>query len=914
MVGVFIQETHAVSTRGAILLQEDCNKVTARSNHKHEPVIMVLAFLFVFVTLLTSGDAIAMPPQLYHSAAYQSPVRGEPDDLLLLPGYGFAADDAVVYRAISTTANALLAPSFMPDRSTAESGIAAVVSAADIPFSLTIQLPPFLRADQSYALWVRNRQGEWSQPVMINDARPLWFTPAYMYATASLASLPRELKVVGRNMQPSPGHLTQIRLIGPQSFTADALTSDAPSSETLNQYVARAPLPKSLRPGSYRIEVSRDGASWLGVPDQRLEVLPDPAQRAEFSVSDVQFGGCRPDDGADDTACLVRAIAAAKNAGGGSVYLGPGTWDLIDSRQPGLIGDEGIAVPEGVALRGAGSRLTRLARHAEWTDRAPSAAGLTLLGNTLVTGFTFMDLKVYQAQDRAGPFLQLGEHFDRVAAESSPSPRTPTVDAVIITGNVFDKTMVAIGNGGLPISRLVIAYNTIGAFHSALQLGGNGYNMVEKFRIDDSVIAHNVFKPGSELNLVEKTGTLVSELGAGHRVDFSENTADGASKDYLYSTKDATGWRAAFFWNMNNNVEEMLVSQNVATCTGDKIGDGEAISFDNNFNTFGFKSAVSVVRANVASVAVSESLATRQNNRDVPIASYYVDHWVQIVDGPGLGEARKIVSYSTDSATNTTTFTVAPNWDVIPVPGRSRIAVGREFWQVYTLGNQVDNRRPLCQKSNRSRLNAGAISVWAQSADSVIAGNRQYDSDGIFVQQNYIVPEHPCTDCTMAALFQSSLEIRANLVDGEYDWDNDCSTSGIALGIAAAAWGDGKPPAVGFGVSISRNTVRHADGQYGGAIAQLGTWYAGPEPHRWPLSQNVIIQHNSILDIDGPRALPICGKSHARMGIAFPDDEIAWNTLLYANSCKNVSTPVGPGGVNTAKICSASAPHSCECP
>jgi hypothetical protein len=759
---------------------------------------------------------------------------------------------------------------------------------------------------------VRTGRGEWSQAVKINDARPLWFSPAYVYASSSPASLPRELKVVGRNMQPSPGHLTQVRLIGPQSFTVDALSD--PSREIMNQYVARVQLPPFLKAGRYRIEVSRDGTSWLGVPDQSLEVLPDPPPVAEFSVSDTAFGGCRPDDGADDTPCIVHAIAAASSAGGGSVYFGPGTWDLIDSRQQGVIDDEGIVVPAGVRLRGAGGGLTQLARHAEWTARAPAAAALTLRGHSVVTGFTFRDLKVYEAQDRAGPFLQLGEHFDRVAAESPPSAGTPIVDSVVITGNTFDKTMVAIGNGGLPIRRLLVTYNTFGAFHAALELAGNGYNMLEKYRIDDSVIAHNIFKPGSELNLIDKTGPLVSELGAGHRVDFSENTADGASADYLYSLEDAKGWRAAFFWNMNNNVEEVLVSQNIATCTGDKIGDGEAISFDNNANTYAFKTAVSVVQATPASIAVSASLAARQNSRDVPVASYYVDHWAQIVEGPGLGQARKITGYSKDPATNITTFKVTPDWDVVPVPGRSRISVGREFWQVYTLGNEVDNRKPKCQKSNRSRHNAGAISMWAQSADSVIAGNRQYDSDGIFVQQNYVVPEHPCTDCTMAILFQSSLEIDGNLVDGEYDWDNDCSVSGIALGVAAAPWGDATPPTVGFGVSISRNTIRHADGQYSGAIAQLGTWHSGPPPHRWALSQNVIIHHNSIADITGARALPLCGKSQPRIGIAFPEDDIAWNTVLYANSCQNVSTPIGRDGVHTARICPSSAPDSCECP
>ena len=872
---------------------------------------MALARFLALVTLFVGAGAVAAPPELYRRAAYESPVRGDPDDLLLLAGYGFSVDDIVVYRTVPDSAKLPSAPSEVPAYSSPEFGLAPIVSSADVPYSLTIKLPQNMRADQTYALWVRTVRGEWSKAVKINDARPLWISPAYVHASDSPASLARELKIVGRNLQPSPGQSTRIRLIGPQQFTGTAL-SDTGSSATLNSYVVRVPLPPRLAPGRYRIRVNRDGANWVDVEGQSLEVLPDRPPAAEFSVSDPRFGGCRPDDGADDTACIVRAAAAAKRAGGGAVYFGPGTWDLIDGSQPGLVAGEGIIVAAGVQLRGAGSALTRLQRHTEWNEHAATAA-FTLVGHTLVTGFTFRDLQIYRPSDRAGPFFQLGEDFQRAASAPDASVDTAAVSDVVITRNTFDRPIVAIGGGGLPINRLFVTYNTFGAYNSALELGGNPYDMIHKYRIDDSVIDYNDFKPGSKLDLVHKTGTIASELGAGHRVDFSGNTADGTSTDYLYAPDDARGWRAAFFWNLNGNVEEVLVSQNTATCTGDKIGDGEAISFDNNTNTFAFRGAPTVVQATADSVAVSATLAARQNDRDVPVASYYVDHWLQIVGGPGLGEARKIIGYSTDPITHVTTFKVAPDWDVVPAPGQTRVAVGREFWQLYALDNQADNRKPLCQKSNRSRRAGGEIVLWAQSADTVIAGNRQYDSDGIFVQQAYVVPEHPCPDCTMQGFFQSFLEIRANVVDGEYDWTTDCSASGITAGVAAASWGNEAPPTVGFGVSISHNTIRHADAQHGGAIAQLDSWTAGPEPHRWPLSDNMIIDHNSIADIDGPRAVPLCGTSRPRIGIAFPDPAIAWRTVLYANSCKHVSMPVGGGGVDTVKVCPSSTPDSCEC-
>ncbi len=153
----------------------------------------------------------------------------------------------------------------------------------------------------------------------------------------------------------------------------------------MGRYLVRMALPNHLAlPGPYRVEVSRDGASWRAVEGQSLEVLPDPPAMRRFSVSDPEFGSCRPDDGADDTPCVIRAIHAAAEAGGGSVYFGPGTWDLIDAGQPGLIPGEGIVVAAGVDLEGAGLALSHVQRHARWNEHAPTAA-FTLLGHTHVS-------------------------------------------------------------------------------------------------------------------------------------------------------------------------------------------------------------------------------------------------------------------------------------------------------------------------------------------------------------------------------------------------------------------------------------------------------------------------------------------------------------------------------------------------
>jgi len=114
------------------------------------------------------------------------------DNALAKARDGFAATDTVVYQAVTDTTQVLTPPALIPQSSSA-GGIAPVVSILNVPHSLTILLPAVMQSDQSYAIWVQNANGEWSNGVRINDARPLWITPDSVYESASLASLPRYL-------------------------------------------------------------------------------------------------------------------------------------------------------------------------------------------------------------------------------------------------------------------------------------------------------------------------------------------------------------------------------------------------------------------------------------------------------------------------------------------------------------------------------------------------------------------------------------------------------------------------------------------------------------------------------------------------------------------------------------------------
>jgi hypothetical protein len=843
---------------------------------------------------------------LYNQSAYQSPVSSGPDELLLISGDGLALGDAVVYQMLPEGQSTATPPRVRPNSSDGNSGTAEVVSFENVPFALTAKMPRTLLPDRTYEVRVLTAHDEWSNPLLINDARPLWFTPSQMSETAAFGTQPRYLKIVGRSLRTSADAKTYIRLVGPQKLVLTAL-SDRNESQTYAKSVVRIDLPGRIAPGVYRVQLSRDGTHWQTIANQQLKITAFKAA-PEFSLDAPAYGACRPNDAVDDTPCLVAAIQAAHAAGGGTVVIPPGIWDFSNAKAAGVTVGDGIVVPPGINLRGAGRTKTTFVRAASWNSGSTNAT-LSLQGQNTVSGIHFTDERRYLAADPPSPLIQLGVVWYR-RGPSAPA----SVDDVSIFDDVFDKPRIAIASGGLPIRRLALVGNEFGAFFAALTLGGDRLNVAHLFQLEDSVIAGNVFKPGSYLDLAQSQGTIATMLGASLRVDFSGNVADGAATDYLYDQNDAHGWRAGFFWHMNNNHEMLLIAQNTATCTGDKDGDGEAIALDNNANTFAFERARDVLAADPDSVTAAGSLLGKQFEREVDVAAYYVGHWVRIVEGPGIGQSRRIESYSVDPSGKSVTFKVYPRWDVAPAAGKSRVTIGRQFWQTYVLDNRIDQRRPLCQKSNRTRRAGGLISVWAQSSDSVVAGNRQFDTDGISVQQTYIAPDPSCTGCGGSTTLQSFLEIVDNLIDGEYAWDSDCSRSGIMISHSASATPNSPPPILSYGVSIAHNVISKADGFGGGAVTVPLTWFSGPPPHRWPLVDNLLISHNSISGIAGAPPHRECEqRPFRRMGINLEASGLVWHSVLYGNRCTAVREPLFDGGVDTVRVCPSSEADSCEC-
>jgi uncharacterized repeat protein (TIGR01451 family) len=957
-------------------------------------------------------SAHAAVPTLYSQPAYESPVRGDPDDLLLVPGYRLAATDTVVYQAVSDTTRSPTHPAGIPSSSTQTEGVADLASSADAPYSLTVHLPTVMTADQSYALWVVGMHGSWSEPLFINDARPLWITPDRAYQTAQLAGPPRRLKVVGRNLQPGPGTpATRVRLVGNNTgmtYTLEARNTYNDPGNTpaaLQRYVAAADLPATLLPDQYTVQVSRDGTSWVPLlgngqsPPQTFTVTSDPLAAPTFAVSDPRFadpvtGPCKPDDGVDDTACILLAVRTATAAGGGTISFDPGTWTMSNPGKwatgisysdrigtlPGRcsaptetcgVSYFGVLVPVGVNLQGAGvtgARATTIERGTGWlTNTAGSLTGFTLQGNNVVSGIAFTDAIRYDSGFAGAPELKLGLtwYFAHLYSANDPA----RVSNVVISDNLFVRPYRAISTGSLPTDHVYVTSNIFGgAYDTAIALSQDAnevHNLLtspapaypyQPYRFSDSIIAYNTFYPSSRQQTAATYnggGSVATQINTSLRLDFSNNTADGTSRQYLYDpAADTPGWRAGHFWSTGANQEMMLVSSNVVTCPGDKYGDGESIVYDGSGDLGGMPAAQPVARSQpwtspqgiagttvTARGTVNTVLQSTAPTVDISAnpSAYYRGYWLQVVQGAGKGQWRKVesVSIGSDAVGPTVTLNVAPHFDV-PPDASSLVVLAHAYWQNATVNNYVDQRTPTCTKANtRGGGTGGTISWYASTADSVIEGNQQYDTSGIFLNHTY----KPAQSAGLAGLaLQSMNEIRGNLVSGVYHWSQPGGfPGGIQLGYGATAYycsGNTcpapAPPDTGFGVSIAHNTIIQADaadrsGTLHPAIGAIGAgpvWNTGPfdatGSNSWELGDATLIFQNTLQNISA--AVPGSTPNVPHVGIGFdialgtaPNPPVSWRSVLHANSCTLVDVPLSDFGLGITRYCPDPNSGSCEC-
>ena len=794
--------------------------------------------LIAFLAISCEGfaQAVTSAPILFTNAAFEAPVHVDQGELLQLPGANFTLATTVYYSLITD----LSAP--LPNQPPIINNLSRfnVVSTNNIPNSIVVQAPNSISENSIYAIWAANAFG-WSAPLLINDPRPQWLSPSELFATATLPSLGRDFRVIGRNLRSRVSGPTLVQLLGPQTFSLSA----AVNAGTIDKYVAHVTLPTGMPTGSYNVSVSTDGGlNWVAVSDNGFTIIPDPQNKTPY---DITTYGAIANDGRDDTAA-INAAANDAAAHGGFVYIPAGQFDIAGY----------VNLPQNVDLIGAGSTVSVL------NDIKPLGLGgimVSLHGSQTIMGIHFIDPLSLQR-------ITIGENSFALLLNLFPwwpnyQPQSGTLQDITVVNNNFDGHTFSIFAGDIdPLQRLTIVNNTFQAPNAAIYLNQIGSQLA----LTDSVIRYNNFLPSPV------AGVMPSNFSGVRHLDESQNTLQA----------EPAGWGHGFFLELNGLLgsnEDVLLSENSIQNTGDS-GDGESFASDGAGDTVSFIGGP-CSGAGANTITLPANWQTANTN---------VGQWVQITDGRGVGQSRKIATH-TAGAQDVITLSAA--WDVTPdcsagSTTQSSAVVHNLHKNIYVVDGLTDNR--VTGFSSPINLMAGGvITFYGSTVDSSIEGNQLYDTGGIFLNGTNTTGGAMASNGGLSA-FNYFNEVANNVISGKA---NTLGPGGIFLYYASNP-GEASAGVEGYGARISANIIETASlggsPTSGGAISILPGWYSPATPYAW---KEVLAFDNII--------------SNVSQGIFLANNYI-WDTVLLDNDFSSVATPIVNNGVDTVNLQSQDQP------
>lgn len=199
---------------------------------------------------------------------------------------------------------------------------------------LTVYLPDDV-------VWVKNRHG-WSEPVLCHAAKPHWISDETVEPGGDLFLYGYGLRL--------PGGESHLALQGARGvLPPETFTGPTQARTESDPYLVHFRIPDDAEPGQYALWTNNGAAGRYGwVMAGTLTIRPGAERNVQ--VFDVMQYGADGTGARCDRAAITAAMQAARDAGGGVVYLPPGRYAV----------EETVSLEPGVILRGAGRNATTL--------------------------------------------------------------------------------------------------------------------------------------------------------------------------------------------------------------------------------------------------------------------------------------------------------------------------------------------------------------------------------------------------------------------------------------------------------------------------------------------------------------------------------------------------------------------------
>src|SRR5262249_49944335 len=194
------------------------------------------------------------------------------------------------------------------------------------------------------------------------------------------------IRVFGRNIIRRKDH-ARLELVPESETEGPPIAAILDDGDT---WRGKFSIPSGIRPGLYRLRLSNGyggESEWIDAGPIRVRAMEAAADR----VFDVRAYGANGDGRANSTRAIAGAIAAAEEAGGGTVYFPRGRYVILET----------LVVPPNIAIKGERTDLVNLV----WPDFSDPP-------DALIKGtshFSIEDVTIYRSNHRhvvVGGFLE----------------------------------------------------------------------------------------------------------------------------------------------------------------------------------------------------------------------------------------------------------------------------------------------------------------------------------------------------------------------------------------------------------------------------------------------------------------------------------------------------------------------------
>jgi hypothetical protein len=503
-------------------------------------------------------------------------------------------------------------------------------------------------------IWARN--GDGYSKVWRVKAAQVWFV------YPEKANPGQRIRIIGRNIN------AKLVAINPKSGQPIFLGGVQPGRMAM--YEASALLPANVKPGKYQLYVHNGTCGDVGWSEP-IDLTIQPKPKPVTNILNVRDFGAKGDSTADDTAAIKLALAKAAKLAPAIVYFPPGRYPIHQT----------LLIRSGVTLKGSGMYNSTICVSPERPLRFDIPVGAVKLNSWFTERM---------AKTKAAPMLWMSSNTQLMDLGFTDGPGVQQVAYVghdnchiircrmYMPSAPFSAVCVEWGSYGFVMKDCEVEalrgclYVRHGP-HEQLYIGGNKFRATSPGLID----TNNLFVRAFDRSIIEN------------------NTSRDADRNFIEQVGHASAYHSILQGNSwFNNIPRRHNS-------GENMYESGSSQWHGN-----------VVRATANTLTVA---GTPFAVTPAKIATWQTAYetFVLIIDGRGLGQYRKVVSFTPN------TLTLEKPWDVVP-DSSTYVTVGRASVETLWVDNTEEHT-------------ANWTAWWGNCWGNVIDGQILRDGEGIYL-------------------------------------------------------------------------------------------------------------------------------------------------------------------------------------